>query len=209
MEEMEERRRERKERKARKAKKAAALDHVEGETEDLLLEDLESGVKSEAQLADDALLVGFPIISSCRMKRPMKNLYAMRITTEKQNSPLKNPMKTRTARKARKACRMTSIPSKSTRETSFTRVFPTKSSPNCTSPKKRSRRTRFWTIFRCCRTPTITAAIRTPSWTLQSFATSRTCSTTRASIWKPASRWFHAPGRTKRWDRSRRIDVCG
>ena len=48
MEEMEERRRERKERKARKAKKAAALDHVEGETEDLLLEDLESGVKSEA-----------------------------------------------------------------------------------------------------------------------------------------------------------------
>ena len=74
MEEMEERRRARKEKKARKAKKAESLDHVEGETEDLLLEDLESGAKSAAQLADDALLVGCRIHSSCRMKRPMKNL---------------------------------------------------------------------------------------------------------------------------------------
>ena len=74
MEEMEERRRARKENKARKAKKAESLDHVEGETEDLLLEDLESGAKSAAQLADDALLVGCRIHSSCRMKRPMKNL---------------------------------------------------------------------------------------------------------------------------------------
>ena len=73
MEEMEERRRARKAKKARKANKAASADRLVDGNDESLQEEPENDVKTEDQLADDALLVGFEMCTESRMLNPWRN----------------------------------------------------------------------------------------------------------------------------------------